>query len=71
MRLLIKIMSVGFLCLFFASEASAAEELTREQILDKRMDYYIKYSTDTLPWYYLAAVDQYERNIQEVRKEVD
>ncbi len=70
MRLLVKSLSIGFLFLFFTSEVSAAEELTREQILDKRMDYYIRYSTDTLPWYYLAAVDQYERNIQEVRKDL-
>lgn len=48
----------------------AAEEPTREQILEKRMEYYIKYSSDVLPWYYLAAIDQFERNIQEVRNDI-
>lgn len=61
------------LCAFFflnSSVAMAAEEPTREQILEMRMDYYIKYSSLTLPWYYLAAVDQYERNIQQVRNDI-
>lgn len=34
------------------------------------MEYYIKYSSDVLPWYYLAAIDQFERNIQEVRNDI-
>ncbi|TQR21383.1 peptidase M23 [Psychrobacillus vulpis] len=61
-------MSVFFF--LFSSVALAAEELTREQILEKRMDYYIKYSSESTPWYYLAAVDQYERNIQQVRNDI-
>lgn len=61
------------LCTFFLLSSSvvlAEEQLTREQILEKRMDYYIKYSSTTLPWYYLAAVDQFERNIQQVRNDI-
>ncbi|MGE7625246.1 M23 family metallopeptidase [Viridibacillus sp. NPDC096237] len=54
----------------FSTAVSAAEEPTREQILEQRMEYYIKYSNDTLPWYYLAAVDQYERNIEQVRNDI-
>lgn len=60
-------------CVFvflFSSVVLAAEGESREEILQKRMDYYMKYSSVALPWYYLAAVDQYERNIQEVRKDI-
>jgi|GEM_PF-225753 len=63
--------SISVLFFLFASTVLAEEKVpSREEILENRMDYYIKYSTDTLPWYYLAAVDQYERNIQEVRKDI-
>ena len=60
-------------CVFvflLSTAVSAAEEPSREQILEKRMEYYIKYSNDVLPWYYLAAIDQFERNIQEVRNDI-
>lgn len=60
-----------FVFVFLLSTAVfAAEEPSREQILEKRMEYYIKYSSDILPWYYLAAIDQFERNIQEVRNDI-
>lgn len=54
------------------ADASAEEDTTstKEQLLEKRMDYYIQHENILLPWYYLAAVDQYERNIQEVRKDI-
>lgn len=60
-------------CVFvflFSSVVLAAEGESREEILQKRMDYYMKYASVTLPWYYLAAVDQYERNLQEVRNDI-
>ena len=53
-----------------SSEVLAADQPSREQVLEKRMEYYVKYSSLTLPWYYLAAVDQFERNIQEVRNDI-
>lgn len=38
---------------------------------DERMELYLKYEALTfIPWYWLAAVDQYERNIQQVRKDI-
>lgn len=53
-------------------EASAEEKsiLTKEQIQKKRMSYFVQHENYLLPWYYLAAVDQYERNIQEVRNDI-
>ncbi len=54
----------------FSSTVSAAEQPTREQILDQRMNFYVKYSSVSLPWYELAAVDQFERNIQQVRNDL-
>ncbi|WP_438319081.1 M23 family metallopeptidase [Sporosarcina sp. FA9] len=48
-----------------------AEEIqSREEILEERMSYYVKYSNLAVPWYYLAAVDQFERNIQQVRSDL-
>lgn len=51
--------------------ASAEDELTREEILAERMEIYVKYSSLEVPWYYLAAIDQFERNIQEVRSDLE
>ncbi|MEI4768691.1 M23 family metallopeptidase [Psychrobacillus sp. FJAT-51614] len=70
LRLITLISSLSAFLFLYSSEVMAAEEPTREQILEMRMDYYIKYSSVTLPWYYLAAVDQYERNIQQVRNDI-
>ena len=54
----------------FSTEVIANEELTREEILQQRMAYYIHFGELLVPWYYLAAVDQYERNIQSVRSDI-
>ncbi|OMP65704.1 M23 family metallopeptidase [Domibacillus epiphyticus] len=71
MRHLVCLTSSLIACLFlFSSIASANEELTKEERLEARMSYYIKYENLTLPWYYLAAVDQFERNIQQVRTDI-
>lgn len=37
---------------------------------DERMNYYKRFENVVVPWYYLAAVDQYERNIQAVRIDI-
>lgn len=54
------------------ADVSAEEDITsaKEQLPQERMDYYIQHENILLPWYYLAAVDQFERNIQEVRKDI-
>lgn len=61
------------LCSFLLLEIDvhAESELTREDILKNRMNLYMKYGTVEVPWYYLAAVDQFERNIQEVRNDLE
>ena len=46
------------------------QELTKEQIMQQRMDFYTQYEHLLVPWYYLAAIDQYERNIQAVRPDI-
>lgn len=57
--------------IIFLNEASAnTKEPSGEEIMQQRMDYYIKYQDIFVPWHYLAAVDQYERNIQSVRKDI-
>ena len=45
---------------------SAQEPSENEQ----RMRYFLQFQNETIPWYYLAAVDQFERNIQQVRSDI-
>ncbi|CAM3162807.1 M23 family metallopeptidase [Filibacter tadaridae] len=37
---------------------------------DERMDYFLKFENESVPWYHLAAIDQFERNIQQVRNDI-
>ncbi|MBB4824410.1 hypothetical protein HNO89_001632 [Sporosarcina luteola] len=37
----------------------------------ERMNFYLRYADELVPWYYLAAIDQYERNIQQVRNDIE
>lgn len=48
----------------------AEEEKSKEESLEERMDYYVKYASLEVPWFYFAAIDQYERNIQQVRSDI-
>lgn len=59
---------IGFFTL--ASVVNAEGQQIKEQILNERMGYYQKYALSSVPWYYLAAVDKYERNIQQVRNDL-
>lgn len=63
-------MYVLALSLLFLTVVSAKEEPTQEMILDERMRLYLRFENVTVPWYYLAAVDQFERNIQQVRNDI-
>lgn len=49
---------------------SAEEEKSEEELLEERMDYYVKFASLEVPWFYFAAIDQYERNIQQVRSDI-
>ena len=63
---------LSFIVLFlvFSSVASATGEPTKEELLSQRMGYYQDYANFDLPWYYLAAVDKFERNVQLVRNDI-
>lgn len=50
--------------------ASASDVRSEEDIVKERMDLYLRFSDELVPWYYLAAIDQYERNIQQVRNDL-
>ena len=63
----IYIIALSFL---FLTVVSAKEEPTKEKIRDERMRLYLRFENVTVPWYYLAAVDQFERNIQQVRTDI-
>ncbi|WP_318246311.1 M23 family metallopeptidase [Bacillus sp. PS06] len=50
---------------------SYAEETEQEKIYRERMTLYTKMESITLiPWYYYAAIDQYERSIRRARKDI-
>ncbi|WP_163179898.1 M23 family metallopeptidase [Bacillus mesophilus] len=53
------------------SLATAAEKTDQEKLYETRMDLYQKTEAIThIPWYYLAAIDQYERNLRYSRKDL-
>lgn len=56
----------GCLLLGLLSPAVAAPTEDKEL----RMQYYMQYERLFAPWYHLAAIDQYERNIQAVRQDI-
>lgn len=67
MRQYIRIPSACLIFLLCAISVSANEPSEEAE----RMNAYLKFETDLTPWYYLAAVDQFERNIQLVRSDID
>ncbi|WP_236838745.1 M23 family metallopeptidase [Caldalkalibacillus salinus] len=73
----IKAFTLAFICIcllaatFPITSAHAEQEKSEEEIRDERMALYLKYEALTsVPWYYLAAIDQYERTVQKVRKDI-
>ena len=48
----------------------ANDKPSKEQIFQERLALYKQYENVLVPWYWLAAVDQYERNIQTVRSDI-
>lgn len=51
---------------YFATEQNDA----KDTIVQQRMKYYVQFQDMVIPWYYLAAIDQFERNIQVVRQDI-
>lgn len=45
--------------------------MSQSNIYSQRMELYKKFQTVTnIPWYYLAAIDQYERNVRQARRDI-
>jgi peptidoglycan LD-endopeptidase LytH len=62
---------VLFLVLLFTINYRVNAQTDEQKINAERMSLYKKYETITqIPWYYLAAVDQYERNIRRLRRDI-
>ncbi|HLU20948.1 M23 family metallopeptidase [Lederbergia graminis] len=56
---------------FFPSMNGLAQKLSQEEIFQQRMDIYKRVEERSgVPWYYLAAIDQFERSIRYVRKDL-
>ena len=59
-----------FFYTFFIQKVVFAEQKDPDIFL-KRMELYKKIETvSNIPWYYLAAIDQYERNVRQARKDI-
>lgn len=63
---------VLFIILMFSSGIFIeAAEMSQTEVYQKRMELYKKTEVSTgIPWFYIAAVDQYERSIRHVRKDL-
>ena len=56
---------------FLLHQNIAYGEDNQQSIYEKRMALYKETEQSSgIPWYYLAAMDQYERNIRSVRKDI-
>lgn len=66
---------IGTLCVlvfaYIPSNTTLASEVQSDNIVDERMRLYFQFSSELVPWYHLAAIDQYERNIQQVRPDIE
>lgn len=62
-RIPLALLLLLFICSFVVSANEPSEE-------SSRMHAYLKFENIIVPWYYLAAVDQFERNIQLVRNDI-
>lgn len=68
----VAILIVVCLCALLSTPTLAQKEMSNQEIYDARMELYLKYEAVTqVPWYYLAAIDQYERSIQRARKDLE
>lgn len=57
--------------IFLSPKPIFAQEKSDEAIYQKRMELYKKAEAVSLiPWYYFAAIDQYERNVRQVRRDL-
>ncbi|MEK4425509.1 M23 family metallopeptidase [Solibacillus sp. FSL K6-1523] len=57
-------------CTVFSSVTFAQESPSQEDIFEQRMAYYKHFEEISVPWFQIAAVDQYERSIMAVRSDI-
>lgn len=70
-RLLHIISSLICVLLLFCSTANVQAQQGESDIYQQRMELYKRVETVTsIPWYYLAAIDQYERNVRSARRDI-
>ncbi|OCA84837.1 peptidoglycan DD-metalloendopeptidase family protein [Pradoshia sp. D12] len=68
-RILILFILAAYISPCIPVQASASQD--EQQLLKKRMEMYKRVEDSTqLPWYYIAAFDQYERSIRLARKDL-
>ena len=70
-RILLFSISLVMTCLSTVQFVNAAENGENNDLFVKRMELYQRVEALTnIPWYYLAAIDQYERNVRQSRKDI-
>jgi peptidoglycan LD-endopeptidase LytH len=69
----VRLFLICFFALFilFLPSYSGHAQTNEKNIYDSRMELYkgMEYVTN-IPWYYLAAIDQYERNVRQARRDI-
>ncbi len=64
------IVLIIFFGIFLSANVGFAQKMDPD-VYTKRMELYRKIESITnIPWYYLAAIDQYERNVRQARKDI-
>lgn len=64
------LLALSFIQMVLPLNVLAQTETSKEDLLKQRMSLYVQFEDMLVPWYFLAAIDQYERNIQAVRKDI-
>ena len=71
MKILKAVIVLFLLSPVLLNEGANAAEQGQEDVYKKRMELYTKVeAVSQIPWYYIAAVDQYERNVRQARKDL-
>ena len=71
MKILKAVIVLFLLSPVLISDHAYAAEQGQEDVYKKRMEIYTKVeAVSQIPWYYIAAVDQYERNVRQARRDL-
>lgn len=71
MKILLSAIALYLFCLSPLFEAAAAANQQEQDVYQKRLELYQQVEAVTqIPWNYIAAIDQYERNVRQARRDL-